>query len=540
MNRRTFLQSALYSSLLYGAGGFPGLVRESHAGFVPLQDKILCNLFMNGGPDFRHLIVPEFSSSPNTFGNKYWKNRWRSHALENDNNATLQQRWNDDYYKITVGGSGWNGQTDAGGLNSNVTFGIWREASWLIDMFRSGNVALVFNAVGGTSRAHDVDSLRLNQGNVLSGLNDKSRSGWGGRLARSASGNSISITNTPNAFTFGPVGNAPNYNPNAIDNRDLITVQNSRNMGLNEADLTEDQAFRPNMRMARALKNYYTSLRSEQVSESYQKFMDHESKVRTFGELIRARLSDLETPIEIQALRDAVYDNGQAINPEPGTNNPRRVLRNSYSFGMQIRNLFDVMASNDLLGLRTVSMEYGGWDSHAGQREVNDDFDLNDPNYQRGIENGFKDIFGGQFGASPSNPNALHGGYSALWKNLTQADRNKIVLTVAGEFGRQIRDNGDRGTDHGAGNLMLVISDQVRGGIYGEMFPDDEIDKYDDESLNSPDIDPRTDIDYLFSAVSNWVVPGSANSVFPRLTATGLDPEDQPRIETGVTFANLF
>jgi len=58
MNRRHFLQSSLYSSLLYGAGGFPSLVEEAAAGFVPLQNKVLVNLFMSGGPDFRHLVVP--------------------------------------------------------------------------------------------------------------------------------------------------------------------------------------------------------------------------------------------------------------------------------------------------------------------------------------------------------------------------------------------------------------------------------------------------------------------------------------------------
>lgn len=540
MNRRDFLQSALYSSLLYGAGGFPGMVQESAAGFVSLQNRILCNLFLDGGPDFRHLIVPAYNASPNSFGNKYWKHRWRAHDLTTDPN-TWQQRWNSDYYPIRVGGQNWNGGlVDAGGLNSGVTFGIWREAGWLIDMFRAGNAALVFNAVGGRNRAHDLSSLQLNQGNVLSGLNDRDRSGWGGRLARSASGNSISVTNTPNPFTFGPVGVAPNYDPNAINNQNLITVQDSRNMGLNEAGLTENQAGRPNERMARVLKNYYSALKTEQINGTFERFMDHESKVREFGQLIRARLSDLDVPPEIEALYNAISIGGQAVNPEPGTSNPRRVLRNSYSFGRQIRNLYDVLASNDLLGTRTISMDYGGWDSHGDQREGANETDVNNPELERGIENGFKDIFGGQFGSNPSDPNAWHGGYSALWKNLNQSDRNKFVLTVAGEFGRQIRDNGDAGTDHGTGNLMLVIGDQVRGGLYGDMFPDVEIDLYDDEDLNTPDIEPRTDIDFLFSEVCNWVSPGSGASVFPRLTATGLDPEETPILEVGVSFGNLF
>jgi len=533
MNRRQFLHSSLYTSLLYGAGGIPRLINEAAAGFVPLQNRILVNLFLEGGPDFRHMLVPAYDSSPDSFGHKYWKHRWRAHDLT-DNPSSWQQRWNDDYYHITVGGENWSGNlVDAGG--------IWKEAGWLIDMFRAGKAALVFNAVGGRNRAHDLSTLQLNQGNVLSGLNNADRSGWGGRLARSAAGNAISVTNTPSPFTFGPVGLAPNYNPNAIDNQNLIAVQNSREMGLNEADFTDNQANRPNQRMAMTLKNYYAGLRTESVGRAYQKFMDHEQKVRLFGQLIRDRLSDLPVPDLIQALYSSVSIDGQPINPAPGDTAARRVLRKSYSFGAQIRNLHDVLASNDLLGARTISMQYSGLDSHGDQlRPVPVGSDANDPGVNRGIESGFKDIFGGQIGNNPSDSTALHGGFSALWQSLNQVDLNKIVLAIAGEFGRQIRDNGDAGTDHGKGNLMLVISEQVAGGIYGEVFPDTEVDKYDDESLNTPDIEPRTDIDYLFSRVSDWVVSGSGNTVFPRLTATGLSEEETPTLESGVSFESLF
>lgn len=537
MNRRHFLQSALYGSLIYGVGGTPGLIKPALAGFEPVQNNLLVNLFLSGGPDIRHFIVPEFDSNQNSFGYKYWSNRWRAHDLTEDS-STWQQRWNDDYYKITVGGSNWNGSlVDIAGINSGVTFGIWKHAGWLIDMFRAGNVAIVSNAVGGRNRAHDLSSLQMHQGNLLSGLNDSDRSGWGGRLARSAGGNSIAITNSPLPFTFGPVGSAPNYDVNAIDNRDLVAVQNSREMGLNEADLTQDQLYRPNERMARALKQYYTGLRNEQISLAYEKFRDHEQKVRQFGELIRDRLSDLPLPLLIDALRNGVEIGGQAVNPD-SSGDARRVLRSGYSFGAQIRNLYDVLAANDLLNVRTVSMYYGGWDSHGDQRQNAGNLDINDPNVNRGIESGFKDIFGGQFGASPSDSNALHSGFSALWESLNSVDRQKMVITVAGEFGRQIRDNGDAGTDHGKGNTMFIIGEGVTGGVYGEMFQDDEVDKYDDSSLRTPDIEPRTDLDSMFASVCDWVQPNSGDTVFPR-TASGFSGE-QPEEEVSGMFQNLM
>lgn len=547
MNRRNFLQSAIYSGLLYGSGSLPNIIGSAYAAPAPLNNRLLVNLSLDGGPDLRHLVVPAYDANPDSFGNKYWKHRWRAHRLDQTDQSTWQARWNNDYYPITVGGQNWNGSlVDPGGLNNGITFGIWREAGWLIDMFRSGNVAMVFSAVGGTNRAHDLSTLMLEQGNVLSGLNDRDRSGWGGRVARSAGGNVISLTNTPRAFCFGPLGAAPNYNQNRIDNTDLVSVDDSREIGLYNFDITRDQLYNNRYRLARAAKSYYAALRQESIARAYEKFSDHEAKVRKFGELIQSRLETVDIPYLVEALYRGVDDpGGSPINPEPNQNsnnfgNARRVLRSS-GFGSQIRNLYDVIAANDLLESRVMSMSYGGWDSHGSQRRIPAVLE-NDPNNSsesRGIESGLRDIFGGKFGNGPSDPNALHCGFSALWESLPSAsDRQNIAITIAGEFGRQIRDNGDAGTDHGKGNLMLVISESCQGGVYGEIFQEAEIDKYDDESLRTPDIDPRTEIDQIFGPVANWVAPGSQNSVFPRLSSSYSG--EAPLIEIPGMFNSMF
>lgn len=515
-NRRRFLQSTLATGLLFGTGVLPESASSAPAS---LGTRLAAFLDLDGGPDLRHLLVPAYDPAPDSFGSKYWAHRARAHRL-NETGVTAQQRFEDDYYPITVGGQNWvTSMVDPGGLNSGQTFGIWREAGWLIDMVRAGDCALIFNAVGGTNRAHDLSSLMLNQGNLLSDLNDRDRSGWGGRLARSAGGNAIALTNSPGAFCFGPLGVAPNYNPNAIDNRDLVSVQNSREIGLFDFDINRGQHYDRNDKMARAAKSYYAGLRQERIANVYAKFMDHEFKTREFGELIQGRLETVPIPNLIQALRSSI----DGINPDPNDagSTGRRVLR-STGFADQIRNFYDVVATNDLINPSVMSLRYGGWDSHGAQRQVPNILatDPNNPFAGRGIENGLKDIFGGQFGVNPSDENALHGGFSALWSSLaSQSDREKVVITIAGEFGRQIRDNGDSGTDHGKGNLMVVLGEGVRGGLYGEMFPDAEVDKYDNMSLRTPDIDPRNEIDAFLAKLSDWVVPGSSASVFPRTAA---------------------
>jgi uncharacterized protein (DUF1501 family) len=60
------------------------------------------------------------------------------------------------------------------------------------------------------------------------------------------------------------------------------------------------------------------------------------------------------------------------------------------------------------------------------------------------------------------------GGLAALVRDLGDRMSDVMILTMS-EFGRTVAENGNRGTDHGHGNAMMLIGGGVRGGkVYGK------------------------------------------------------------------------
>lgn len=100
------------------------------------------------------------------------------------------------------------------------------------------------------------------------------------------------------------------------------------------------------------------------------------------------------------------------------------------------------------LGLRVATVDLGGWDTHEYQGD------------------GGTGYFASQFGQ-------LASGMAAFFTDLSNdngTDHTKrITLVVMSEFGRTFKQNASRGTDHGHGNLMLVLGGTVNGGqVYGQ------------------------------------------------------------------------
>ena len=469
MKRRQFIRSLALGGLFVGAGShwWPSMVRAD----VPVNDRhVLLNITLRGGPDFRHLIVPPVDSAADSFGNAYWLNRWRSHGATIDP-ASWQQRYDNDYLPVDVGGT---------------RFGVLGKAAWLKQQFDAGNVAIINNVAGSTTRDHSHSLVVYESGDSAAGPNDLTRNGWGGRLASAVDGNVVSMTSRVRLFCNGPHPS----NPRSHDNRSVVTASNTREIALyHDPDLQTDPTSRSSRAiLSRSLSSYYAAKTDIPEASPYHPIVQHEELFRAFGGLVEDRLATVPLPPAIQAL----YDSETPLN--------------STRFGQQMRNVYDSFACSDIFNFRVGSMVYDGFDTHRNQVDA--------------IEPRFEDLFGAD------------GGLATLFAELEQTMPDALdnaVIVIGGEFGRQLAANGDQGTDHGRGNTLLVIGKPVKGGVYGELFPTAEIPRF---AESSADILGQTSLEQVLNALCEWVEPASGATVFPDLSKT--------IIEAGLGLDQLF
>jgi uncharacterized protein (DUF1501 family) len=124
-------------------------------------------------------------------------------------------------------------------------------------------------------------------------------------------------------------------------------------------------------------------------------------------------------------------------------------------FGQSLRQIAQLAKAN--VGLEVAFADVGGWDTHVNQGSGQGQLAGRLDDFSRSI--------------------------AALVRDLGDRMADTVVLTMS-EFGRAVNENGNRGTDHGHGNAMMVIGGGVRGGhVYGT-WPGLSVDKrYDHRDL---------------------------------------------------------
>jgi uncharacterized protein (DUF1501 family) len=467
ISRRNFLKASVALGMVAGTGELLLPRRAYAAGFAAVNNPILVNISLDGGPDMRYLFPPAWNSASGSYGRRHWD--VRAHVHDTDGSASaLQACWQNDYAPAYFG---------------NTQFGILKQCGFLKQLWDAGQLALVNNAYTVNTRDHQHGQLVMEQGNSTAGKTSEG-SGWGGRLAQAVGGHVLALSNSARTFTFGPDPTAPN-DLTRVNKSRLVHLRNMREASLYQPQPNEWPG--PAQMVAHSLKAYYASKRPQVAADSsYFPFMEHERKLRELGSQIDTRLAGIPKPAALDALLKAASSSNQ-----------------SYLI-QQVLNLHDALACQDILDMRVASLEHqGSWDTHNNQKTK------------------FEDMAEPLFGAN--------GALAMLYQALPAGVWSKLVFVLSGEFGRQLVENGGNGTDHGVGTSMLVFGGGVRGGLYGDMFPEEELTRLNDPGA---DILGRTAIEHVFGAACEWVAPGSKATIFP--TAAGAP------IESGVALQNLF
>jgi len=135
--------------------------------------------------------------------------------------------------------------------------------------------------------------------------------------------------------------------------------------------------------------------------------------------------------------------------PDNGADYPRS------PFGQALKQIAQLTKSN--VGLEVAFADVGGWDTHVNQG------------------NGQGQLAGRLDDFSKS--------IAALVTDLGDRMGDTVVLTMS-EFGRAVNENGNRGTDHGHGNAMMVMGGGVHGGHVFGKWPGLSVDRrYDGRDL---------------------------------------------------------
>jgi uncharacterized protein (DUF1501 family) len=108
-------------------------------------------------------------------------------------------------------------------------------------------------------------------------------------------------------------------------------------------------------------------------------------------------------------------------------------------FGEAMKQIAQIIKGD--MGLEVAFTELGQWDHHANE--------------------------GGATGQLANRLDDFARGIAAFARDLGDQMADVVLVTMS-EFGRTVRENGNRGTDHGHGNAMLILGGDVQGGkVYG-------------------------------------------------------------------------
>jgi uncharacterized protein (DUF1501 family) len=151
--------------------------------------------------------------------------------------------------------------------------------------------------------------------------------------------------------------------------------------------------------------------------------------------------------------------------------------------GASLRQIAQLIKMN--VGLEIGFAESGGWDTHLNQ--------------------------GTDKGVFARNINDLSKSITAFWNDI-EIYQDDVVLMTMTEFGRSVKQNGSRGTDHGRGSCSFILGNNVKGGVVHGSIKPLAIDNLEE----GRDLPVTTDFRSVFSDIVNTHLGVSNNKIiFP-------------------------
>lgn len=124
-------------------------------------------------------------------------------------------------------------------------------------------------------------------------------------------------------------------------------------------------------------------------------------------------------------------------------------------FGPKLQGIAQVIKSGE--AMEVAAADWNGWDHHINE--------------------------GNEDGRIAQMLGSLSQSLAAFMADIGE-HRKRTVVVVMSEFGRTCRENGNRGTDHGHGGLMLTLGGPIKGGkVYGQWPGLEDKDLYQNRDL---------------------------------------------------------
>jgi uncharacterized protein (DUF1501 family) len=120
-----------------------------------------------------------------------------------------------------------------------------------------------------------------------------------------------------------------------------------------------------------------------------------------------------------------------------------------HAFGYSMRSAAALINANDNASVNqtveAIAVDTGSWDTHSAAFTYN--------------------ATAGAFtGAMVTEMSELADGLGAFYRDVIAGRGKRVTIVCVSEFGRRVGENGTTGTDHGYGNVMMVLGSHVLGG----------------------------------------------------------------------------